>query len=77
MTVAELIEKLSAVPGDTPLYIRGYEGGLEDLSAVKPLHVKRDANTDEYGGPHVEIDPADSWEIEKYGQPDHVGLELW
>lgn len=44
MTVAELITQLSRLPQGWPVYVRGYESGVEDAEEVTPGFFVRDYN---------------------------------
>lgn len=44
MTVEELIKKLSEVDPDLPVYVRGYEGHVDDIVSVMQVLVHRDAD---------------------------------
>jgi hypothetical protein len=76
MTVAELIEKLQKLPPDAPLYVSGYEGGVDDLNFVTHVFVKLNFNPEHYYGAHEDFDPTDSYEGPKYGTPDAEGYVL-
>lgn len=52
MTVADLIELLSALDQNMPVVVRGYEDGYHDVGGVTPIDVVRDVNTKGYFGPH-------------------------
>jgi hypothetical protein len=43
--------------------VRGYEGGLDDVSAVQDLDVYPDRLQETYYGRHVPADQADYWRI--------------
>jgi hypothetical protein len=56
MTVSELIAALQQFPGDRPVVISGYEGGLEDVGLVQSCAMRRNVNRMRYVGPHQEVD---------------------
>lgn len=57
MTVAELVEKLRALPQDLPVLVDGYEGGLQDPEAPRLTRVHLGANEPvSYDGPHEECE---------------------
>ena len=56
MTAAELIEQLRKHPADLPVYVLGYEGGVDDITNVVPIRVHRDVNTASYYGKHDELE---------------------
>ena len=44
MTVNDLILKLSEMPKDIPVVVRGYEGGYDDVNSIKVLKVELNPN---------------------------------
>lgn len=44
MKVHELITKLSTLDPNTRVYVRGYEGGVDDVCDIKKIKVQRNAN---------------------------------
>ncbi len=59
MKVHELIAQLKDLNPDLPVYVSGYEGGLEDLEIVQEVRVMRDLNDSDkfwWEGPH-DTDP--------------------
>jgi hypothetical protein len=53
MTKKELIDLLSKIDGDdTRIFIRGYEGGLDDVSNIEIEKISLDINTEWYYGKH-------------------------
>lgn len=52
MTAARLIEKLSELPPDTPIFVRGYEDGLDDVKCILPTRVVLDYYSEWYYGSH-------------------------
>lgn len=52
MTIAELINTLSQFDPTTPVVVRGYEGGYNDISIVKPLSIQLNVNDKWYYGAH-------------------------
>ncbi|MCA1695448.1 MAG: hypothetical protein LC749_12335 [Actinobacteria bacterium] len=69
MTVEELIEELAYLPGEWPVYVRGFEGGVNDVTLVDRAHFQRDANTRSYYGQHERSRGEDT--------PPPNGVELW
>ena len=61
ITVRELIDALSDYDGHLPVYISGYEGGLEDLKLenIRVVLVRRWENPSDYFGPHEQHDAGD------------------
>ena len=50
MTIQELIEALSKFNADTPVVVRGYEGGYNDVTIVKAESIQLNVNTQHYSG---------------------------
>ena len=59
MTVKELIEKLSGLPGDSRVLVQGYEDGYDDISDIRSLLVQK------------QVDPA--WYYGKYNSSTRRG----
>ena len=55
MTVAELIEKLKEYPQDLRVVVRGYEGGVNDVSDFKEFEILLDYYDACYYGKHEEV----------------------
>lgn len=53
MTVAELIAELGKLPPELPVYVEGYEWGLEDMDWVRVVDVARNVLGAAYGGSHA------------------------
>lgn len=56
MTVKELIEKLKEVDPELRLFVRGYEGGVDDAGFGQVSNFALDYHTDWYYGSHLELD---------------------
>lgn len=52
MTIKELIEALSKFNPDTPVVVRGYEGGYNDVTIVKAESIQLNVNKQHYYGAH-------------------------
>ncbi len=52
MTAQELIEALSQFDPETPVVVRGYESGYNDVFDVTPLSLQLNVNTKWYYGAH-------------------------
>ncbi len=52
MTITELIETLFQLDPATPVVVRGYEGGYNDVSIVNPLTLQLNVNDRHYYGAH-------------------------
>lgn len=52
MTIAELIETLSQFDPSTPVVVRGYEGGYNDIIEVKDASMQLNVNRVWYYGAH-------------------------
>lgn len=59
-TNEELIKKLQSLPRNLRVLVNGYEGGFSEISAVKKIKVKLNANTETYNGPHEDSKDADT-----------------
>lgn len=55
MTVAELIEKLNELDPALEVYVKGYEGGYDDVKQIKPITVCKNYHNDWYYGKHEDI----------------------
>ena len=55
MTVAELIEKLKEYPQDLRVVVRGYEGGVNDVSDFEEFEILLDYYDSWYYGKHEEV----------------------
>ncbi len=56
MTIKELIEALSKFDPETPVVVRGYEGGYNDVSIVKAESIQLNVNKQHYYGAHGRTD---------------------
>lgn len=65
MTVGELIEKLRELDPELPVYIPGYEAGINDLGAATAVQVYRNVHTEWYYGAHEAFDADDPgrWQV--------------
>jgi hypothetical protein len=55
VNVRQLIKRLSALPPEMPVYVDGYEWGIDDAEAVTVVGVDRGVYTDvPYAGDHAE-----------------------
>lgn len=53
MTIAELIEKLKKFPQDSRVVVRGYEGGVDDVTSIDDIKILLNYNKDAwYYGDH-------------------------
>lgn len=66
MNVRELRERLEDLPDDAMLFVRGYEGGVNDVDYVVPMRVKLNANSEWYYGSHEPAYDGDEWDVEGY-----------
>ena len=64
MKVKELIAHLQKEDPELPVFVLGYERGLDDLLAVIPVNVALDVNTAWYYGTHEQL--LDKDEQEEY-----------
>lgn len=66
-TVAQLIEELQKIPGDTAVMTAGYEGGFCDLEVVSVHDVILDVHDKWNYGPHEVVSDRSA-----RGRPDKV-----
>ncbi len=50
MTIKELINQLSDLPGDSRVLVQGYEGGYDDISDIRSLLVQKQVEPAWYYG---------------------------
>ena len=62
MTVAELIENLQNLPSNHLVVIRGYEGGVDEVTDLEETKVVLDVNQEWNYGSHELLDPRDQSE---------------
>ena len=56
MKIKDLKKLLENYPEDALVLVEGYEGGLADISRLKQTKVQLNFHTEEYMGPHEEVD---------------------
>jgi hypothetical protein len=57
MTTQELCDRLSQFPPDTPVVVRGYEGGFNDVLNVEAVEMQLNVNAEHwYYGAHSKPD---------------------
>jgi hypothetical protein len=57
MTIQELCDRLSQFPPDTPVVVRGYEGGFNDVLNVEAVEMQLNVNAEHwYYGAHSKPD---------------------
>ena len=56
MTIQELCDRLSQFPPDTPVVVKGYEGGFNDVNKIEPLEMQLNVNTIWFYGAHGKND---------------------
>ena len=59
MTVAELIKSLKNLPPDRMVVIRGFEGGVEEVTELEEARIALDVNDEWSYGSHELLDPRD------------------
>ena len=71
MTITELIAQLSRLPGEWPVYVRGYEAGVEDAEKILPGFFVRDYHDPEetWIGRHQMKYDGDSNGVQIVGEP--------
>jgi len=52
MNARQLIEILKQIPPETPIFIKGYEGGLDDAKKTSMEVVSLNVHTESYLGDH-------------------------
>lgn len=62
MTVKELIEKLQTLDPDLYVFVRGYEGGYDDVGPITPPN-------------DFALDFYDEWYYGKHEDADHSGVK--
>ncbi len=55
MTIQQLTSLLSQYPPDTRVVVAGYEGGFNDITLHKIIHLDLDANKEWWNGQHEEV----------------------
>ncbi len=55
MTIQQLTALLSQYPPDTRVVVAGYEGGFNDITIHKIIHLELDANKEWWNGQHEEV----------------------
>jgi len=68
VTVAELIKNLENLPPEHMVVVRGYEGGVDEVTDLEEARVILDVNKEWSYGAHELLDPRD-----KGGGDDIVG----
>ncbi len=56
MTVKELIEQLQQLDPDLHVFVRGYEGGYDDVYLSSEKEIALDVHNEWYYGKHEDID---------------------
>jgi hypothetical protein len=56
LTAGDLVGILKDLPPETPVFVRGYEDGVNYVTSVEPTKVRLFENSEWYYGQH-EIDP--------------------
>lgn len=59
MTVSDLIEMLQKMPQEHMVVIRGYEGGVDEVTELEKTRVILDVNEEWNYGSHELLDPRD------------------
>lgn len=55
MTIGELIARLAVLPSDWPVYVHGYEAGVNDVERLAVGNFERDRNDESYYGQHGDL----------------------
>tara|TARA_Y100001963_G_scaffold142128_1_gene211231 strand:+ start:346 stop:666 length:321 start_codon:yes stop_codon:yes gene_type:complete len=59
VTVNQLIERLQEMPQDNIVVIRGYEGGVDEVTVLEDVRVELDVNAEWNYGSHEVLDRRD------------------
>jgi len=59
MTVKELIKELKKLDPELQVFVRGYEGGVDDVGIREPSNYALNYNTEDYYGSHEQVDDED------------------
>ena len=62
MKVSQLIEKLQSMPQENMVVIRGYEGGVDEVTVLEEARIALDVNEEWCYGSHELLDERDSGE---------------
>ena len=68
MTVEQLIQELKQYPSHCKVIVRGYEGGVTEVSKTQPELIALDVNTEWYYGSHEIVE---DWEMSTQQLKDH------
>ena len=60
MTVKELIQSLEKLPKENMVVIRGYEGGVDEVTDLENARIELDVNKEWNYGSHELLDPRDN-----------------
>lgn len=60
MKVKELIKKLQELDPENMVVISGYEGGLNEITMIEEVKIKKDVNSVRYYGKHEEVGKKDN-----------------
>ncbi|WKZ48895.1 MAG: hypothetical protein QY306_05950 [Anaerolineales bacterium] len=63
MKVDELIARLSELPPDADVVVKGYEGGVDDVVDISLVTIRRDVNVEWFYGKHELDDNSDNQAI--------------
>ena len=76
MKVKELIEKFSQLDPELMVVIRGYEGGVNEVSHYKLCNIELNVNTEEYYGRHEVLSDDQLVEVKDKNLTIVKGVEL-
>lgn len=60
MTIQELLQHLAHYPPDTRVVVSGYEGGYNDITIHKIVHLRPNAHTEWWMGQHADADQGEA-----------------
>ena len=72
MTVKQLIEQLQKMPQEHMVVIRGYDGGVDEVTELEESRVELDVNQEWNYGSHELLDPRDKEEGENIVNAIHL-----
>lgn len=55
MTAAELLQQLRSIPADTPLFVEGYEAGLDAVVLLRQVMVTESRKVQDWDGEYREV----------------------
>lgn len=75
LTVGQLRTVLESYPENARILVEGYEGGFAEIGKIKETKVKLDHNSEDWLGPHDEVEGADTPAVIFIRAPNPNALE--